>query len=82
LAFEAWASGRQAAILRLNRQTQYRYRKALINLVGIDILVPRPVGHVPDLDIELRPENWDPEPLSEFLFTPDPLVSGGYRDPV
>jgi len=76
LAFRLWQSGDGQSLRRCSRMTAYRYRKAILEAVGVDIFGPPPTPE--PLDPELPSSGWDPEPISSLQFMPDPELVRRY----
>jgi hypothetical protein len=76
MAFLLWQSGDGESVRGFNRQTAYRYRKAIRDAVGVDIFGPPPTPE--PFDPELPASGWDPEPISALQFMPDPELVRRY----
>lgn len=65
----------------------YRVRRQLLAACGVDIATPPPPrpGSAPQeaapVSAELDPARWDPEPIEDYFYRPDPEVSRAYRQP-
>ena len=68
-ALVTWRNGEDVRV-HLPKTTFYRTRKSLMEIFNIDISLPCVVDEIPTAPISLTDPNWDPEPISEFLFTP------------
>lgn len=67
---DAWRTGRDLRSCYPNN-TFYRYRRQILEAVGVDICLPPPAADdLPDeIKSALSPELWDPEPFSQ-VYTP------------
>ena len=67
LTLQSWRAGNDLRAT-LTKPTFYRYRKQLLDSMGIDIASP-PVLDKPSMQTaKLNPDGWDPEPLEEFPY--------------
>ena len=76
----AWSTGEDLRKMYA-RPTFYRYRRAVLDAVGIDIAVPPPADSESDqvqASVQLDPRGWDPEPL-DAGYIPREDVKASYR---
>lgn len=76
----AWSTGEDLRKMYA-RPTFYRYRRAVLDAVGIDIAVPPPADSESDqvqASVQLDPKGWDPEPL-DAGYIPREDVKASYR---
>lgn len=65
-----------------SRPSFYRYRRELLEAIGVDIAAPAPKaepGTAPGVASGLDPKGWDPEPIKGLTFEPDPQLKLAYR---
>jgi hypothetical protein len=67
-----WRNGVDARQV-LSRATWYRHRKSILETVGVDISEPPPEKPAP-VRAELDPKGWDPEPIRELMYDPEPVA--------
>lgn len=72
LVLEAWKGGADIRAIH-SKSAFYRYRKLLLDVVGVDISEAPPEKLSP-VRAELDPKGWDPEPIRELMYDPEPVA--------
>lgn len=67
-----WRNGVDARSI-LPRRTWYRHRKAILETTGVDISEPPPEKPAA-VRAELDPKGWDPEPIRDLEYDPEPVA--------
>ena len=67
LTLQSWRAGNDLRVT-LKKTTFYKYRKQLLDSMGVDIASPPVLGKSSTQTAKLNPDGWDPEPLEEFPY--------------